>query len=103
MANRISTSDRLVFTIYVAGKTPAGIRAVANLKEICAGYRADRAYDIRVIDILENPQAAEDEKVIATPMIVKERPPPQRRLVGDLSDREQVVIELGLTATWVSE
>jgi len=85
---------KLVLKLYVAGMTPAAERAIANLKNVCA--ELDLEYDIEVIDILERPQLAEDERILATPTVVRKLPPPMRSLVGDLSDREQVVVGLDL-------
>ncbi|WP_029893598.1 circadian clock protein KaiB [Desulfohalovibrio reitneri] len=86
-------ADHYVLTLYVTGKTPTSERAVANLRKICDEDLKGR-YELRIVDILERPQLAEDEKILATPTLIKELPPPLRRVIGDLSDRDQVLLGL---------
>jgi len=81
--------------LYVTGQTPRSQRAIANLKEICA-KEIENKWELMVIDVLENPQLAENEKIIATPTLVKELPAPIRRIIGDLSDQEKVLLGLDL-------
>jgi circadian clock protein KaiB len=81
--------------LYVTGQTPRSFRAIDNLKRICEGELAGE-YDLVVIDVLERPQLAEDEKILATPTVVKELPLPIRRIIGDLSDSERVLVGLDL-------
>ncbi len=81
--------------LYVAGRTPRTEQAISTIRQICEQELAG-AYDFTVIDVLERPQLAENEKILATPTLVKELPPPLRRVVGDLSDRERVLIGLDL-------
>lgn len=82
--------------LYVIGQTPRAERAIANLRELCEREFDGRSYEVEVIDILENPQIAEQEKIIATPMLVMFLPPPMRRVIGDLSDSDKVLAGLGL-------
>jgi len=86
---------RVVLKLYVAGRTPRTEQAISAMKEICEKDLAN-AYDLAVIDVLERPQLAENEKILATPTVVKELPPPLRRVVGDLSDRDRVLVGLDL-------
>lgn len=85
--------SKYILKLYVTGNTPRSDKAIANLREIC-----DRdlkgAYELIVIDVLERPQLAEDERIIATPTLVRELPPPLRRIIGDLSDSDQVLLGL---------
>ncbi|UMZ74475.1 circadian clock protein KaiB [Natranaerofaba carboxydovora] len=81
--------------LYVTGKTPRSQRAIANLRKICE-EELDTKYEMEVVDVLERPQLAEDEKIMATPTLVKQLPPPLRRVIGDLSDREKVLLGLDL-------
>jgi circadian clock protein KaiB len=67
--------------------------AVANLRRICEQELQGR-YELQVIDVLEQPQLAEDEKILATPTLIKQLPPPLRRVIGDLSDKEKVLLGL---------
>lgn len=84
-----------VLKLYVTGKTPRSERAISNLRRICDEELAGK-YDMAVVDVLERPQLAEDEKIIATPTLIKELPPPLRRIIGDLSDTEKVLLGLDL-------
>ncbi len=85
--------DEVLLKLYITGQTPKSERAIANLQRICREELGGR-YEIRVIDILERPQLAEDEKILATPALIKELPSPIRRVIGDLSDTEKVLLGL---------
>lgn len=84
-----------ILKLYVTGNTPRSERAIANLQRICEQELKGR-YAMKAINILEHPQLAEDEKIIATPTLIKELPPPIRRIIGDLSNTEKVLIGLDL-------
>ena len=79
--------------LYVTGRTPRSERAISNLRKICK-EELNGQYEMLVIDVLEKPQLAEDEKILATPTLIKELPPPLRRIIGDLSDTEKVLLGL---------
>ena len=81
--------------LYVTGQTPRSLAAIANLRRICQ-EELNGSYEMVVIDVLERPQLAEDEKILATPTVVKELPTPMRRIIGDLSDTEKVLLGLDL-------
>jgi len=83
-----------ILKLYITGQTPNSIRAIDNLKEICENLQGD--FEVRVIDILKDPQLAEDDKIIATPTLVKELPLPLRKIIGDLSNAEKVLLGLDL-------
>ncbi len=83
--------------LYVAGMTPQSRRAIANIKQICEEHLKGR-YNLEVIDIYQQPVLAEGEQIIATPTLVKKLPAPLRRLLGDLSDTERVLVGLDLKA-----
>ena len=85
---------RYALTLYVAGQTIRSERAVANLRRICERLR--ERCELTIVDVLERPQLAEREKVLATPTVVRNRPLPRRRVIGDLSDEAKVVLELDL-------
>ncbi len=87
--------NKYLLKLYVTGKTPRSQQAIANLSRICETELAGQ-YELIVIDILERPQLAEDEKILATPTLVKELPMPIRRIIGDLSDSERVLLGLDL-------
>jgi circadian clock protein KaiB len=83
-------APRYVFKLYVTGRTPRSERAIANLQRICDSALAGR-YELSVIDVLEQPHLAEQDRILATPTLVKQVPPPARRVLGDLTDVEQVL------------
>jgi circadian clock protein KaiB len=85
-------SDYLL-KLYVTGQSPRTEKAVANLRRICEEDLHGR-YELQIIDVLENPQLAEDAKILATPTLIKRLPPPLRRVIGDLSDKEKVLLGL---------
>lgn len=81
--------------LYVTGRTQQSQRAIDNLRTICeADLKGD--YEVDVIDVLEHPSLAENEKILATPTLVKRLPEPVRKIIGDLSDREKVLLGLDL-------
>lgn len=83
--------------LYVAGLTLTAEHAIENLRQVAAGLQKDgHKVDVEVIDILEHPQMAEDEHILATPLLIKKLPEPLRRVVGDLSAQEEVRIGLDL-------
>lgn len=85
--------SKYILKLYVTGNTPRSDKAIANLREICE-RELEGTYELIVIDVLERPQLAEDERIIATPTLVRELPPPLRRIIGDLSDSDQVLLGL---------
>lgn len=84
-----------VLKLYVAGNTPNSIRALKMLNNILE-TEFQGVYALKVIDVLKNPQLAEEDKILATPTLAKILPPPVRKIIGDLSDREKVLIGLDL-------
>ena len=80
--------------LYVLGQTPRSLQAVESLRALSEQLGGD--YELTVIDVLERPQLAEDEKIMATPTLVKELPAPMRRIIGDLSDHEKVLLGLDI-------
>ncbi|MBF0154920.1 MAG: circadian clock protein KaiB [Magnetococcales bacterium] len=91
----MSIHEKFLLKLYITGYTPRSERAIKNLRRICEQDLSGR-YEMRVIDILEHPQLAEDEKILATPTLIKVLPPPLRRIIGDLSDTEKVLLGLDL-------
>jgi circadian clock protein KaiB len=83
--------------LYVTGLTPRSQDAVKNLKKILnEDYKG--VYSLRVIDVVKHPNLAEDDKILATPTLIKILPPPVRRIIGDLSNKEKVLLGLDLVA-----
>jgi circadian clock protein KaiB len=79
--------------LYVTGSSPRTSTAIANLERICKEELEGR-YELEIIDVLEAPQLAEDMKILATPTLIKQLPPPLRRVIGDLSDKDKVLLGL---------
>jgi circadian clock protein KaiB len=88
-------NDTWVLRLYVAGQTPKSVAAFANLKKICAEHLADE-YRIELIDLLENPQLARGDQIVAIPTLVRNLPMPMRKIIGDLSNTERVLVGLDL-------
>jgi circadian clock protein KaiB len=83
--------------LFVTGMTPRSTDAIARTKAICEEYLEGR-YELEVIDIYQQPEAAKGEQIIATPTLIKKLPLPLRRLVGDLSDKQRVLVGLNIHA-----
>jgi len=81
--------------LYVAGKTPKSVAAFANLKRICEEH-LDGRYTIEVVDLVENPQLARGDQIFAIPTLVRKLPEPIRKIIGDLSNTERVLVGLDL-------
>ncbi|HOD69678.1 MAG TPA: circadian clock KaiB family protein [Deltaproteobacteria bacterium] len=79
--------------LYVAGQTPKSVQAFANLKKICEEYLAGK-YRIEVVDLLDNPQLAQGDQILAVPTLVRKLPPPLKKIIGDLSNTERVLVGL---------
>lgn len=88
-------SDIFKLCLYVAGKTPKSMGAFVNLKKICEEHLAGR-YQIEVIDLLKNPHLSCNDNILAIPTLVRKLPEPVRKIIGDLSDTEHVLIGLDL-------
>jgi circadian clock protein KaiB len=89
--------SKYVLTLYVTGTSPRTRIAIDNLSRICAEELAGR-YELEIVDVLEHPQRAEDERILATPTLIKQLPPPLRRVIGDLSDKDKVLLGLEVRA-----
>jgi circadian clock protein KaiB len=86
---------KYILRLYIAGKKRKSSKAIANLKRICEEHLAGR-YELEVIDILEQPTLARDEQIVAVPALVKKLPDPLRKLIGDMSDKEKVLLGMDL-------
>ncbi len=87
--------DKFQLKLYISGKTPRSENAIRNLRHICE-ENLNTQYEIEIIDIIEHPELAEDERILATPTLIKALPPPLRRLIGDLSETEKVLVGLDI-------
>ena len=81
--------------LYVAGKTPKSLTALKNLKNICEEHLEGK-YRIEIIDLLKKPQLAEGDQIFAVPTLVRKVPVPMRKIIGDLSDQEKVLVGLNI-------
>ena len=88
-------AERFVLRLYVAGQSPKCMRAFTNLKRICEEHLADR-YRIEIIDLLQNPQLARGDQILAVPTLVRQLPEPVKKIIGDLSNTERVLVGLDL-------
>lgn len=88
-------ADVWTLRLYIAGRTPRATAALANLTKLCEEQLVDR-YRLEVIDLLEQPQLARDDQIVAIPTLVRRLPPPVRKIIGDLSNRERVLVGLAM-------
>lgn len=91
----MTDTERWRLKLYVAGQTPRSIRALDNLQAICETHLAGR-YEIEVVDLLAHPDLARDDEILAVPTLVRQLPEPITKVIGDLSDREKVLVGLKL-------
>lgn len=90
-----SDKDFWQLRLYVAGQTQKSLDAYANLKKICEEHLHDK-YSIEIIDLLQNPQLAQDDQILAIPTVIRKLPPPMRKIIGDLSDTERALVGLDI-------
>jgi circadian clock protein KaiB len=90
-----SKKDRYVLRLYIAGSTPQSILAEQNLRELCEEHLAGR-YHIEIIDLLKNPDLAQEDQILAVPTLVRELPVPIRKFIGTLSNRDRVLVGFDL-------
>jgi circadian clock protein KaiB len=83
-----------VLALFITGQSRRSLRAIANLRSLCE-HLGDKC-ELTIVDVLEQPRAAEDERILATPTVIRRRPLPPRRVIGDLSDLERVRLWLEL-------
>jgi circadian clock protein KaiB len=91
----MSHPDTYNLRLYVAGQTPKSIAAIANLKKICEQHLSGR-YDIEVIDLMKNPALAQRHQIVAIPTLIRQLPEPLKRIIGDLSNSEKVLVGLNI-------
>jgi circadian clock protein KaiB len=90
-----SASESYALKLYVAGQTPKAVRAFSNLRKICEEHLQGR-YSIEVIDLVENPQLGRGDQILALPTLVRRLPTPIKKIIGDLSNTERVLVGLDL-------
>lgn len=87
--------DQYILRLYITGSTSRSIQAIENLKKICEEY-LEGQYELEVIDLYQKPGLAEGDQIIAAPTLIKELPLPFRRIIGDMSNKEKVLLGLDL-------
>jgi circadian clock protein KaiB len=86
---------KYLLKLYITGNSSRSQRAIANLFRICHEELADQ-YKVEIIDVLEEPQMAENEKILVTPTLIKQLPPPLQRIIGDMSNTDNVLLGLDI-------
>src|SRR5688572_24014793 len=89
-------SELWEFRLYIAGQTPKSLKAIENLKRMCEEHLPER-YSIEVVDLMLNPALAKEHQILAIPTLVRKLPDPIRRIIGDLSNTERLLVGLQLT------
>jgi circadian clock protein KaiB len=97
-SNSASKERMVELRLYVAGQTPKSLTALSNLKKICAEHLEGK-YKLHVIDLVKTPQLAQNDQILAIPTLVRNLPVPIRKIIGDLSDLERVLVGLNLVRT----
>jgi len=92
---RAPTQEKYVLRLFVTGMTPKSIKAIENVRKICEENLKGR-YELEVIDIYQQPEYAKTEQLLAAPTLIKKLPLPLRRLIGDMSNRERILVGLDL-------
>ncbi len=92
---RTAASSRYILKLYVAGQSPKSVNAIGNIKKICE-ENLQGQYELEVIDLYQQPQLAQGEQIIAVPTLIRNLPLPLRRIIGDLSNTERVLVGLDI-------
>jgi circadian clock protein KaiB len=97
-----TTKEKYILRLYVTGATPQSIKAITNLKKICEEHLKD-CYSLEIIDIYQQPKLAEGDQIIAAPTLIKMLPFPLKKLIGDMSNTEKVLLGLDLKVKTADE
>lgn len=97
MLQETTQKDRYELKLYVTGTSPRSGQAIANVRSLCEEYLKGR-YDLEVIDIYQQPGVAASEQIIAAPTLIKKSPAPSRRMIGDLSNRDKILVGLNIVS-----
>ena len=97
-APRKAASSCYILKLYVAGQSPKSVNAIVNIKKICEENLQGR-YQLEVVDLFQQPHRAQGEQIIAVPTLIKKLPPPLRRIIGDLSNAERVLVGLDMRSS----
>lgn len=93
--NKSAPGEKWELRLYTAGQSPKSLAAISNLKKLCDEHLPG-AYEIKVIDLVQNPRLAKDDQIVAVPTLVRKLPEPMRKIIGDLSDVEKTLVGLQL-------
>jgi circadian clock protein KaiB len=93
-------AQQFVLRLYVTGMTPRSTRAISAVRSVCEEFLAGR-YDLQIIDVYQQPTLIRDEQIFATPTLVKKGPEPERRMIGDMTNRARLLSGLGLNPEFV--
>ncbi len=96
MPKQKTINAEYIFRLFITGASPNSSRAISNIKEYCEEHIKGR-YSLEIIDVYQEPVLAMEEQIIALPLLVKKLPLPERKLIGDMSDRAKVLKGLGIT------
>ncbi|UFS69971.1 circadian clock protein KaiB [Geomonas sp. RF6] len=94
-AQQDAGEEKWILRLYVAGQTPKSVAAFANLKRICEEH-LEGMYQIEVVDLVVNPALARNDQILALPTLVRRLPPPMKKIIGDLSNTERVLVGLDI-------
>ena len=94
--SEVKGKEKFELRLYIAGQTPKSVAALANLKKICETY-AENSYTIEIIDLMQNPKLAMGDQIIAVPTLVRKLPEPVKKIIGDLSNTERVLVGLDIS------
>ncbi len=89
------TSEKLILQLYISGMSPKSMEAIENIKRLCDDFLKD-AFELEIIDIYKNPEAASEQHIVFSPSLIKQLPLPKKTLIGTLSDTEKIVKALGI-------
>src|SRR6476469_7136116 len=93
--NKSGDRKEFVFHLFITGASPNSLRAINNIKQICEEHMAGR-YQLEIIDVYQQPSIAQQEQIIALPLMIRKHPLPERRLIGDMSETAKILKTLGI-------
>jgi len=93
--NALDDKQDFVLKLFVSGMTSSSVRAIQNIRKICQEHLKDR-FELEVIDIYQQPEMAKEEQIVAVPTLIKKLPAPLQKFIGDLSDKEKILVGLNL-------
>jgi len=92
----IIDKEKIILKLYITGMSENSVRAIQNIRQLCNQYPND-CFDLEIIDIYKNPSAAEEQKIVFSPSLIRQHPLPKKTFIGDLSDTKKIILGLGIT------